>query len=350
MRPRSGLSRTHRPAPSGRRPATARWVLERVRDLTGREGAEPPRLVRDTTDFMAVDHGDVVALGRERYLVTGTERERRFTLEDEPKFWVKRALDLRTGRRTILKMVFQEAFRARVGGREFVCQRSAEKEARVLRLVRGDLRFMQGLAVRDSRRNLVRVLDFIEGQDLITHIDALAMSHEAYVQVALPGLTALTVEALEAIGRLHAEGLCHGDIRNDHILVDATSGRFRWIDFDLTESSLEFDLLSLGNVLHFVAGKGFTTFAEALAARPELSGSFDDEDASVFFTHRVMNLRKVFPHLPRRLNAVLMRFSAGARVRYSSVGQIIEDLGDCAAAMGWPTRPPAAPGSSLPGR
>jgi hypothetical protein len=30
----------------------------------------------------------------------------------------------------------------------------------------------------------------------------------------------------------YAIGLNHGDIRNDHLFVDADGGRLRWIDFD----------------------------------------------------------------------------------------------------------------------
>ena len=49
------------------------------------------------------------------------EREGRFGLGGEPKFWVKRALTLDTGRTHILKLVFHEEFTLRVGALPFKC-------------------------------------------------------------------------------------------------------------------------------------------------------------------------------------------------------------------------------------
>ena len=127
--------------------------------------------------------------------------------------------------------------------------------------------------------------------------------------------------------------MCHGDIRNDHILVERDTGVFRWIDFDLTEDFIDFDLWSLGNILHCVVGKGFVNFRDAIEKRPGLAGAFSEDDASVFFPHRVMNLEKVYPYVPRKLNAVLLRFSRGARTCYDSVSQVVEDLRECATQL-----------------
>jgi hypothetical protein len=148
------------------------WVRERVHVLTGRELLEPIRIVADTTDFMALDRDQVLELGGELFLITGTEREKRFGLVDEPKHWVKRAISLETGRLYVLKMVFQESFKAEIGSQVFLCVRSAEKEARVLETTAGDQRFMQGRGVRDARGNLVRVLEFIRGVDLYSKVRA----------------------------------------------------------------------------------------------------------------------------------------------------------------------------------
>jgi hypothetical protein len=71
-------------------------------------------------------------------------------------------------------------------------------------------------------------------------------------------------------------------------------------------------------------------------SRPDLSGRLAEEDASMFFPRRIMNLRNVYPYLPDSLNRVLLRFSVGTRVSYEIVGQIVEDLGACAAAPGLP--------------
>lgn len=83
-------------------------------------------------------------------------------------------------------------------------------------------------------------------------------------------------------------------------------------------------------------GKGFVTFRDALRERPELSDSLCDEDASVFFPHRVMNLRKVYPYVPEKLSGVLLRFSAGCRIGYDSVAQCVDELCDCAHGLGLP--------------
>jgi len=311
-------------------------IAARIRQLTGRSLSAPPVVVADTSDFMAIDRDHVVDLEGELFLVTLTEREKRFGLVDEPKFWVKRAISLASGRTHILKMVFHERFRACVGANAFICARDAEKEARVLELMRGDPRFMQGRGLRDVRGNLVRVIDFITGEDLLRHLERAGLGHEEYFRTVFPSVFARTMDSLRAIERLHEAGLCHGDIRNDHILLEAGSGRFVWIDFDLNEDTPLFDVWSLGNLLHCVVGNGFVVFRDVVERRPDLAGRLTDDDASVFFTHRVMNLRAVYPYIPAALNDVLLRFSCGARSRYDSTSQVIEDLGACAAVEGWP--------------
>lgn len=221
---------------------SAAWIADRVELLAGRRLPARPVVIDDTTNFMAIDRDHVIAVGGTYFLVNGTGRERRFGLVDEPKFWVKRATDLSTGKACILKLVFDEEFRVTVGASEIHCRRNAEKEACVLELVRGDSRFMQGRSARDCR----------------------------------------------------------------------------------------------GNVLHFVAGRGFVTFRGVLERRADLAGRLTDEDASVFFPHRVMNLRKVFPHLPERLNEILLRFSVGVPRRYSAVAEVVADLVELAGSSGWP--------------
>ena len=318
-------------------------IAERVKRWTGRSLTGRPVVVTDTSDFMAIDRDSVVALGGEHFLVLLTEREKRFGLEGEPKFWVKRAVSLATGRTHILKMVFREAFRARVGTLEVTCTRSAEKEARVLDVFRGDARFMQGRAVRDAAGNLVRVIDLIDGQDLISHVEALPGPHEAYFERAFPTLLARAVTSLEAIRDLHEAGLCHGDIRNDHLFVEDGTGAFRWIDFDYDQETPLFDLWAVGNVLHHLVGKGFVLFRDVRACAPGAAVDIDEEDASVFFASRVMNLRKVYPHVPRDLNDVLLRFAVGGRARYDRVAQVVDDLRGVAAAARWPIAPAASP-------
>jgi tRNA A-37 threonylcarbamoyl transferase component Bud32 len=304
----------------------AERVALRIRELTGQEPGGPPRILDDTTEFMGIDRGDVIRLGDELLLVRGVELEKRFGLTGEPKYWVKRAISLTTGRPQIVKLVFAEVFRARVGDREFLCRRSAEKEARVLELTRGDLDFMQGRAARDANGNLVRVLDVIRGQDLLTQLGSLEEPHEAYVRSTFPAVLARVVDALRAIARLHAAGLCHGDIRNDHLFVDADSGRLRWIDFDLDPGSPEFDLWSVGNILHVVAARRVVRIRDVLDKRPELAGRVGPADASLFFPYRLMNLGALYPWLPQPFTEILRRFAVGDCPRYRTVDEVADEL------------------------
>ena len=57
------------------------------------------RILEDTTDFYDVNYGDVLLLDDVGYLVRGTETEKKFGLEGEPKPWVKSGIDLRTRRK-----------------------------------------------------------------------------------------------------------------------------------------------------------------------------------------------------------------------------------------------------------
>jgi hypothetical protein len=219
-----------------------------------------------------------------------------------------------------------------VGATEVLCVRNAQKEARVLELVRGDPRFMQGRSTHDARGNLVRVIDFIRGTDLLTYIGSIRLPHREYCAAMLPAILTKVADNIAALQPLHDAGLCHGDIRNDHLLVERETGTYKWIDFDLEQLSAGFDVWSVGNVLHCVAAKGFLTFRDAIEMRPELSGRLSQDDASVFFPHRIMNLKKVYPYLPGKLNDVLLRFSFGARSGYDRISQITDDLAECAAA------------------
>jgi hypothetical protein len=306
------------------------WIRERARSLTDEPLHGRVQVWYDTTSFMSIDRGHIIDLDGELFLVRSNEHEGRFGIDDQPKFWVKHALQLESGRPYILKLVCEEAFKVHVGAREIRCARSAAKEARVLDLVRDDARFMQGRTARDCRGNLVRVIEFIAGIDLLRYVQSLPARHEEYCHTTLPRILGNVAACLHGIQRLHDAGLCHGDIRNDHLLIERATGAYRWIDFDLDENSAEFDIWSAGNILHCVAAKGFLTFRDALEAHPALSGRFAEKDASVFFPYRVMNLRKVYPYLPERLNDVLCRFSVGAANCYDRMSQVADDVAEAA--------------------
>ncbi len=313
------------------------WITERVENLTHRTLSDRPVVFDDTSNYLSIDRDHIIKLDDDFFLVRCNETEGRFGLDDQPKFWVKRALSLKTGQTYILKLVFHEEFKVRIGPLDIKCTRSEEKEGRVLEIVAGDKRFMNGHTTLDTAGNLVRVIDFIRGTDLLNYLDDLDMSHEQYFNERFPEVFARTASCLRAIQFLHESGSCHGDIRNDHILVERETGEWRWIDFDLTQEFSDFDVWSLGNILHCVVGKGFVKFRDVLKERPELSERLTEEDASAFVPHRIMNLRLVYPYLPKKLNDLLLRYSIGASASYDSVSQILDDLGDCASSMGWPS-------------
>jgi hypothetical protein len=55
-----------------------------------------------------VEYGDVVLLGGKPYLIRHNAKEGRFGLDDEVKFWVKRAIDLNAGSPKIIKLLVVE--------------------------------------------------------------------------------------------------------------------------------------------------------------------------------------------------------------------------------------------------
>jgi hypothetical protein len=291
-----------------------------------------PRVVADTSDFFRVDYGDVLVLGDVPYLVLNYEREGRFGLDEQPKFWVRRAVDLSDGATRIIKMVFHEHFTVKVGGLSFDCARSPRKEAAILDLVRGHPNFMQGRWVQDEAGNVVRVLDFIKGGTLADYVAGLGKGHEDYFYNHFPSVLDGYMGLVRAIKFLHDNGQKHGDIRRDHVIRETATGLSRWIDFDITylhkESMYGYDLFGLGNVLVYLAGRGDVTVQQLRRDVPAAFGSLAADDLNIVFSNRVVNLRKVFPYVPEALNHVLMHFSQGADVFYESTDELLSDLGE----------------------
>ena len=92
------------------------------------------RILEDTTDFYDVEYGDVLLLNQVGYLVRGTESEKKFGLEGEPKPWVKSCVNLVTGERKVIKLTFLEEFSCRIEGLDFNCLRNPQKEALILEI------------------------------------------------------------------------------------------------------------------------------------------------------------------------------------------------------------------------
>ncbi len=292
----------------------------------------------DTTDFYRVNAGDVVLLEDERLLVGNNTREGRFGLDDEVKYWVKRATDLATGQRKIIKLSFQERFDANIGGIHFECFRSPRKESRILELTRGNPSFMQGHTREDEAGNPVRILDIVAGHCLPDVISALPGSHEEYFHTTFPAILDNFIGAAQALALLHQNGEKHGDVRRDHLFVTHATGSYCWIDFDYNfvhrENIYGLDLFGLGNILIYLAGKGDAVIADLRDHSPEVFATLYWEDLSLVWQNRVANLGKVYPYIPKQLNDILVYFSNNATIYYERADQMIDDLAAARAALG----------------
>lgn len=297
------------------------------------------RVFTDTSSFFGIDRGDVLELNGLSYLITGTMRESGFGLDDEPKYWVKRAIDCRTGGTKIIKLVFLEQFSTTLGETQVRCFRSPAKEARVLEKVRRHPQFMRGVGIEDAVGNNVRVIDFIQGPDLKSYTLKLPGSHEAYFHEQVPALLWRLLPCLQGLQFLHEQGERHGDVRPDHILIDNETGLFRWIDFDYDfdhrEAPFSLDILGAGNIIAMIVGKGAVE-SYRLGRDPALAGVLDRltaTDLSIVNRGRLMNLRKAYPYIPQALNRVLLHFSSGAEIFYENITELLEDLGDAVSQL-----------------
>lgn len=313
-----------------------------VRDMIARfagNGPVPRRIniITDTSDFFRVDYGDVVVLNERPYLMRNYEREGRFGIDEQPKFWVRRALDLSDGSLKVMKMVFHETFSVHVGGIVFDCVRSPRKEARILDLVRGNPSFMQGFSVEDAAGNIVRVVDYIHGTTLDKYVSGLNKEHEEYFHSDFPALLDDFIGLVRGIKYLHEQGEKHGDIRRDHIIMDRREGRCRWIDFDFNywhrEHMYGYDIFGLGNVVVFLTGQGDWTIQELAGSDHPARENITAEDMNIVFRNRIVNLKKMFPYIPDALNNLLLHFAAGAPVFYDNTAQFLDDLGEARSML-----------------
>jgi hypothetical protein len=306
-----------------------KWIEQRIRQVADLIPPKQLEIIGNTTEFMNIHRGQVLELDGHHFLVTGNIYESRFGMCDEPKYWVKKAVALETGGKKIIKLVYNEDFVVHVGPLRIRCYRTQRKESQVLELVRGHPRFMQGTAYFDQIGNEVRVMDFIRGKSLLHMIFELNISHEEYFFTIFPRILEQLRDCIEAIQFIHDNGFCHGDIRNDHILIETGTENYRWIDFDLTQDFSDYDVWCLGNVLQFCTGMGMRTFHEVLRSDRFSSTTkhgLTRSDASAFYVHRIMNLQKLFPYIPDQLNEILLHFTAGTTKFYESAGQIAADI------------------------
>ena len=287
-------------------------------------------VIADTSDFYRFDYDDVVILGDRPYLIRNNEREGRFGIDEQQKYWVKRARDLSDGSVKIIKFVFHERFEAKVGGIVFDCFRSPKKEAKILDLTKGNIRFMQGFSVVDDSGNVIRIIDFIKGKTLADSVLLLGKEYEDYYHNHLPLVLDEFVDLVKAIRFLHENGEKHGDIRRDHIIKEAETGTARWIDFDFNylhkENMFGYDLFGLGNILAYLTGRGDVTIQRLRETASPALDCLTADDTNIIFNNRVMNLKKVYPFIPDSLNLILLHFSNGANAYYDTTDQFLHDL------------------------
>jgi len=295
------------------------------------------KIITDTSDFYRVEYNDVVVLDGKPYLIRNNEREGRFGIDEQQKFWVKRSRDLTDGSIKILKLVFHERFNAKVGEIVFECFRSPKKEARILELTRENESFMQGFSVLDESGNIIRILDFIQGKTLADTIHGLDVSHEEYYEKHFPVFLDEYIELVRAIQFLHEHNEKHGDIRRDHISWKKDQGKGVWIDFDFNylhkENIYGYDLFGLGNILVFITGGGDVTAQKLCDSNSPVIHQLSVDDMNIIFKNRVVNLKKVFPYISDSLNLVLMHFSTSANTFYENTKQFIEELQESREAM-----------------
>jgi len=303
-------------------------IAARIKELTGWETRPNINIITDTSDWMRIERGDIIRLQGKDFLVKGHQYEKRFGISDQPKYWVFNVFDMATGDRKIIKMVFHEDFNVHIGIFKIHCFRSPEKEARVLEIVKGDNRFMQGTTLLDDHGNHIRILDFIRGKTIFQYIFEINKNHEQYFYEDLPLIIRKLADSIDAIRVLHRHKTCHGDIRNDHIIIDADTGQYRWIDFDLNQHVSDFDIWSIGNIINYAVGKGITTFKGVFKNSDfsdEIKSSLGPEDASGFFEYRVMNLGKLYPYIPDPLSQILQHFTIKPKEFYTSLDDLLKE-------------------------
>jgi len=304
----------------------------RIAEVSGRRIQNPPKIFEDTSSYMNIVGGSVVRIGGNDYYIVTDARENRFGVDDQPKFWVKFALDLTTGTRKVIKLVFFEEFIADIGMVRIRCKRNPQKEAEFLDAVRDNPRFMQGISITDPVGNLVRVIDVISGCSMYHYLSDLEMTHEAYFFDLLPGIMKEVMACIDALAAIQRQGLHHGDVRSDHIWIEHGTNRFAWIDFDYEVSHTDYDLWSMGNLIIRVLGKDVHRVRDIKRRPldyPLCRETIHSEDMVLLYNDRIANVRKLYPYIPKELNDIVMRFSVGATDFYFSLEELSEDLHAC---------------------
>jgi serine/threonine protein kinase len=200
----------------------------------------------------------------------------------------------------------------------------------MLALVKEHPRFMQGFSVMDSVGNIVRIIDYIPGMTMLEYIADLGKDHEEYFYTYFPEILKDYIELVDAIKFLHDHNEKHGDIRIEHIIRDESNGGYRWIDFDVNYihrgNMFICDLSGLMNILVCLAGRGDVTTDQIRHYDPAVYSRLSSDDLHIDFGNSITNLKKVYQHIPEKLNRIFMRLSAGGCNFYDNTSEFLDDL------------------------
>ncbi len=303
----------------------------RIMESTGRNIRGPVKISSDTTDFMRVEPEMVLRLEGNDYFIRSNATEGRFGIDEQPKFWVKYAIDLETGEKKVLKLVFYEDYASRIGPFLLRAHRDPEKESNVLDSVREHPHFMQGRTIRDQAGNLIRVINFVRGKSLYKYLPQIKSDHETYFFEMMPAILTKLLDAFKAMAFLMSLNKQHGDIRSDHLIIDADTGRYVWIDFDFKVSHSDYDLWCLGNVFTYVIGKGNHMIRDVQLNPTAYPGIHDSiflapEDSLFVSKGQIANLGKLYPYIPEKINNILANFSIGTDYFYEDINILLDHL------------------------
>jgi len=208
-------------------------LKDRIIETTNRKVYGIPEITEETDNYFNINGGMVWRFMDNDYFIYNNAKEGRFGIDEQPKFWVKYAMDLTSGQKKVIKFVFYEDLSFKLGRLKIKGFRNPEKESRVLDIVRGHQGFMQGITQKDGHGNFIRIIDFISGISLFKYIHNFTQPHEEYFHEALPKILKKIIGCIESIAFIAKNGHHHGDIRNDHIYIENKTGIYKWIDFDL---------------------------------------------------------------------------------------------------------------------
>jgi hypothetical protein len=85
----------------------------------------------------------------------------------------------------------------------------------------------------------------------------------------------------------------------------------------------------MGNIILYAVGKGFHNLymiKNDTFTYGDFFEKVEEGDFSLLDRSRFVNLRKLYPYIPRMLNDILLHFSKGTPIYYEFIDEILESL------------------------